>query len=141
VRARHGWIAAAAAVFALGCGAGTSDDKAAEDPPPATTAPATDMSSALAAAGIPPKPEAKTWAAYIAALKKIDIAIVGDDEEQAVDRGRDQCSSVKEWPNDEAKLISLVNKRFTSPDHPQGFGNAKSKKILAAVRKYICPSY
>ncbi|GLH97341.1 hypothetical protein [Phytohabitans aurantiacus] len=140
MRARHAWVAAAAAVFALGCGAGgAGEDKA--DEPPATTAPAVDMSAALAAAGIPPAPEAKAWTAYIAALRKIDPAIVGDDEEKAVDRGRNQCGSVKEHPDDEAKLVDLTNKRFTAPGHSAGFGKAKATKILAAVRKYICPSY
>jgi hypothetical protein len=97
-------------------------------------------SSAAAVAGIPPEPDQKTRAVYIADLKKIDPAIV-DDEEQAVDRGRNQCSSIKDFPGDEAKLVDLTNKRFTAPSHPDGFGKAKATKILAAVRKHLCPTY
>lgn len=110
-----------------------------EETPTASSSPGS-VASAAAAAGIPPEPDQKTWAAYIADLKKIDLAIV-DDEEQAVDRGRNQCSSIKDFPADEAKLVDLTNQRFTAPGHPDGFGKAKATKILAAVRKHLCPTY
>lgn len=113
-----------------------SDDK------PGAAPPAGDTTSAVAAGGIPPTPGPDAWAAYIKALKAIDPAIVGDkDEKTIVNRGRDQCSSVKEWPNDQAKLIDLTNRRFTAPGHPDGFGKAKAEAILAAVREHICPTY
>jgi hypothetical protein len=96
---------------------------------------------AEAAAGIPPKPDAATQKAYIAVLTALDPDIVHGKEDTAVNRGRDQCSSVKEWPNDQTKLVDLTQKRFTSPGHPEGFGPAKSAQILAAVRKYLCPTY
>lgn len=92
-------------------------------------------------ADIPPEPDAKNWSAYIAALTAIDPDIVHGKEEKAVDRGRDQCGSVRRSPNDQAKLVDLTTRRFISPDHPEGFGQAKSARILAAVRKYICPTY
>lgn len=92
--------------------------------------------------GIPPTPSAEDQAAYIAALNAIDPAIVGDkDEARIVGRGRDQCSSVRESPDDQAKLIDLTNRRFTAPDHPDGFGPEKAAQILAVVRQYICPTY
>jgi hypothetical protein len=94
-----------------------------------------------AAAGIPPKPDAATQQSYIAALTAIDRDIVHGKEDKAVDRGRNQCSSVKEWPTDQAKLVDLTQKRFSSPEHPDGFGPAKSAQILAAVRKYLCLTY
>ncbi|MFD0742866.1 hypothetical protein ACFQ1L_14445 [Phytohabitans flavus] len=75
------------------------------------------------------------------ALIKIDRDIVHNKEEKAVDRGRDLCSAVKSTPGDEKKLVDATLQRFTSPNHPDGFGEAKSKRILAATRKYICPSY
>lgn len=103
------------------------DEQAASDP--------------VAAAGIPPEPDAVTRGAYIDALDAIDPDIVYDDQDKAVDRGRNLCSSVKQWPTDQAKLVGLAEQRFTSPDHPEGFGDAKAKQILAAVRQYICPTY
>lgn len=136
-----------AAGLAIACG-GTpkAAPKSAPAVAPATTAgsptPSFDWSSAEAAAGIPPKPDAVTQAAYIADLRAIDPDIIGKkDEERIVDRGRDQCSSIKKFPNDRAKLVDLTNKRFTAPDHPDGFGLAKAAKILNVVHKRLCPTY
>ena len=90
----------------------------------------------------PPKPDAQTQAAYIADLRAIDADIIGKkDEEKIVDRGRDQCRSIKDFPNDRAKLVDLTSKRFTSPNHPEGFGPAKAAKILDVVHKRLCPTY
>lgn len=104
----------------------------------------TDSAAAPAATSdrIPPAPDAATTAAYIAALRAIDPDIVGDkDERTIVNRGRDQCGSVKDSPTDQAKLVELTNKRFTSPKHPEGFGAEKATQILAVVRQHICPTY
>jgi hypothetical protein len=111
--------------------------------PPTTTSPSTtvDIQLAEAAAGIPPKPDAATKQSYIMELVAIDPDIVHGKEDKAVSRGRDQCSGVKKWPSDQARLVDLTQKRFTSPDHPEGFGPDKSAQILAAVRKYLCPTY
>ncbi|MGI5179511.1 hypothetical protein ACQEVZ_24590 [Dactylosporangium sp. CA-152071] len=140
-----------AAGLAVACG-GTPKADPNADPPAAATTPASvapttaasprDLSSAEAANGIPPKPDAATQAAYIADLKAIDPDIVGKkDEDRIVGRGRDQCSSIKSFPNDRAKLVELTNKRFTSPNHPEGFGLAKAAKILDVVHKRLCPTY
>lgn len=120
-------------------------------PLPSTTttstpdAPSTPPSSApttLSAPGAPPKPDAATAQAYLADLRAIDPAIVEeDDTDKAVRRGRSQCASVKNSPGDQAKLVDLTNKRFTGPDHPNGFGLEKAERILVAVRKHICPTY
>ncbi|MFI5930655.1 hypothetical protein [Actinoplanes sp. NPDC051494] len=80
-------------------------------------------------------------AAYINDLVDIDPDIVGEKPDRAVSRGRSQCSSVKKWPDDKDKLIELAGKRFTSPDHPTGFGKVKSAKILKAVRRHLCPTF
>ncbi|MFE4515439.1 hypothetical protein ACFRMQ_14750 [Kitasatospora sp. NPDC056783] len=112
--------------------------------PTTTTAPGASGASGAAGtkpSGPPPKPDAATTAAYLAALTAIDPEIVGDKPDRAVSRGRDQCTSVSEWPTDQAKLVNVANQRFTSPKHPEGFGPEKSAKILAAVRKHICPTY
>jgi hypothetical protein len=125
-------LACALPVLATACG----------NQPGTTSSPTTfDMGSAEAAAGIPPKPDSATQRSYVTELTAIDPDIVHGDEDQAVDRGRDQCSSVKEWPGDQTKLVDLTQRRFTSPDHPEGFGPDKSAQILAVVRKYLCPTY
>lgn len=97
------------------------------------------MASQLADAGIPPEPNPATWGAYIADLTAIDPDIVHGKEEKAVDRGRNQCSLVHNELNDQAKLVDLTNQRFSSPNHPNGFGKEKATKILAVIRKHLCP--
>jgi hypothetical protein len=135
MRARHFLVTVALVGALAGCGGGDNDQDTAAASEPAATSAAADVP------GIPPAPDAETQTAYIAALRAIDPDIVGDkDPKTIVNRGRDQCSSIP-GNQDEAKLVDLTNKRFTSPDHPDGFGDAKSKRILATVRKYICPSY
>jgi len=102
----------------------------------------TSTSSAGALAGIPPKPSPQNRAAFLAALNRIDPDIIGDkDPDRIIGRGRDQCSSVKNRPDDQAYLIRTTNIRFTAPGHPGGFGEAKAALILKAVRKYLCPTW
>lgn len=132
---------AVAAVFLAMTATACASDEPADAAPASAASPTADAAQILADMGVPPTPAPAAWKAYIAALKKIDPAIVGDDEEKVVDRGRDQCGSVKEFPNDTARLVDLTNKRFTAPGHSDGFGKAKAEKILAAVRQYICPTY
>ncbi len=100
------------------------------------------MASALAENGIPPSPPAAVQEAYLAALKAINPAIVGKKSaDTIVDRGRDQCGSIADYPNDRAKLVDLTNKRFTAPDAPTGFGLPTAGKILDVVHQHICPAY
>ncbi|WP_066359838.1 DUF732 domain-containing protein [Herbidospora mongoliensis] len=120
-----------AVVLAAGCGTVTEP----------AAAPSDAIASAEADIGIPPAPDTDTQAKFIAALEAIDPDIVHGDEEKAVDRARNQCSSVKENPDEKAQLVKLTNQRFSSPDHPEGFGTAKATRILTAVRKHICPSF
>ena len=152
-------LAAAIALGATGC-ASSTPPKAAADPAPAASsaAPAAPAASAVPAApadavtpasgaptapkdavNLPPAPDAATTAKYIAALLAIDPEIVSGKEDKAVNRGRDECSSIAQWPKDREKLVDLANKRFISPNHPDGFGPAKSAKILDVVHTYICP--
>ncbi|TDD90789.1 hypothetical protein E1298_12835 [Actinomadura rubrisoli] len=91
--------------------------------------------------GIPPSPGARARAAYLAALQAIDPEIVHGKPDKAIDRGRNQCTSVKSRPGDRAYLLKTTNIRFTAPGHSQGFGAAKAQRILKAVRAYICPTY
>ena len=120
--------------------AGCGSDTTAEDRP--SGAPSVVVASIASVTGLPPEPDEETQAKYIAALKAIDPEIVGDqDETEIVNHGRDQCVSIKEWPKEQAKLIGLTAKRFKAPGHPDGFGATKNKMIIAAVRKYLCPTY
>ncbi|WP_101253851.1 hypothetical protein [Streptomyces barkulensis] len=112
-----------------------------EEPEPATKSPEPKATTwPDNGAPFPPEPAAEHWAAFINGLETIDPDIVHGKEEKAVDRGRNQCTSNRDNPNDEAKLIELTNARFTSPNHPDGFGEAKSTRILQLVRDHICPS-
>lgn len=125
-------VLAVAAILATGlaCGSGDTDNATGND----DTAPvlATESPKAFL--------DPDTEAAYLASLRRIDPDIVGDKEPNIlVDRGRNQCGSISQWPDDEAKLVDLTNKRFTAPGHPDGFGAAKAKKILKVVREYVCP--
>lgn len=90
----------------------------------------------------PPEPNQQDRDAYIAALNAIDPDIVHGKEDKAVDRGRNQCRTVRDHPDDRHMLIEYTNKRFTSPNHPypEGHGDAVSAQILDVVRTYICPA-
>jgi hypothetical protein len=110
-------------------------------PAPVAEIGSSEMAGIEADAGIPPKPDANTEAAYIDALMAIDPDIVHGKPDAAVNRGRNQCSSVHQSPNDRAKLVQLATKRFSSPDHPDGFGSAVAAQILDVARKYPCPSF
>jgi hypothetical protein len=57
-----------------------------------------------------------------------------------VDRGRDQCTAIRESPGDRARLITLTDQRFTTPEHPDGFGADKAAAILDVIRVRICPA-
>ncbi|MEU9040358.1 MULTISPECIES: hypothetical protein [unclassified Kitasatospora] len=102
-------------------------------PAPAKPAPPAD-------AGLPTKPGADLTAKLVAALNAIDPAIVGGKPDQAVDRARNQCQSMYQFPKDKGKLDDLANQRFTSSDHPQGFGPDTAAKINDALRATLCPA-
>ncbi|MBB2941954.1 hypothetical protein FB565_001658 [Actinoplanes lutulentus] len=148
MRARQVWAvvaAVAAAGMMIACGSGGADDAGSAPAVPAT--PTVDPSVAAAAiaeaekaAGIPPYPDDETVAKYLAALKKINPEILDDrDPERIVDRGRDQCVTIKSFPDEPDKVLMFTNTRFSSPDHPNGFGDATAKKINKVIVKYICP--
>lgn len=143
-------VAAAAlcALSALARSSGGSEETAGEDGvvtrPPVSSAPSTDpaRASAVAAAGIPPSPSVEAQEAYLDALIAINPAIVGKKAaDTIVDRGRNQCGSIANHPNDRTKLVDLTNKRFTAPDAPSGFGLPTAEKILDVVHRHLCPSY
>ena len=92
---------------------------------------------------IPPRPDEETARAFIAELDAIDPDIVHGKPDKAISRARDQAQSVASWPDvepklAEARLVELTRKRFTSPQHPDGFGSDIAAEILAAIRRHIC---
>jgi len=128
----------AALLLALSAGACGGDS----DPDPAPSLPASKPSPGREGiVNIAPEPAQATALEYVDVLIKIDRDIVHNEEEKAVDRGRTLCGAVKSTPDDEKTLVDATLRGFTSPNHPDGFGEAKSKRILAATRKYICPTY
>jgi len=60
--------------------------------------------------------------------------------DKAASRGRDQRTSIASFPGDRAKLVDLTDRRFISPNRPEGFGAATAEKILDVVRKHIRPT-
>ena len=90
--------------------------------------------------GLGPPPDRATAEAYVADLRRIDPALVGDgDLRELVDRGRDHCVAIRAAADDRARQIELTSRRFTAPGHPEGFGESKAAAILDVVRTRICP--
>lgn len=129
---------------------GSDDDTATAPPPIPTTAPPAaaaapsavspeQQASIMSAAGIPPKPDAATQAAYVAALNKIDPDIAHGKTDKAVSRGRDTCRTMQDYP-DRTKQVEVTQKRWTSPDHPEGRSVTVAGKILDATREHLCPA-
>ncbi|MGW7099260.1 hypothetical protein [Streptomyces sp. NPDC054838] len=127
------------AVVAAGltaCGSGNDGDKPSAKTPPAAPTAASNSSAATETPkgkGIPSEPDPATQAKYLAALSAIDPDIVNTKPDKAVDRGRNQCETIADFPKDEQKQVDLANQRFTSPSHPDGFGPAKAV--------HLCPTY
>ncbi|MDT0460230.1 hypothetical protein RM550_31675 [Streptomyces sp. DSM 41527] len=126
------------------CGSDDSTNAAPKKKTPAT-APgvpsAKGTAGAEASAGIPPKPDAAMRLAYIRALTGIDPDIVHGKEDKAVDRGRNQCQTIHNFPKDTSKQARMAEMRFTSPKHPQGFGKVKAAQIVVAVHTNLCPKF
>ena len=135
--ARHVLLTGAVVAALAGCGGGA--------PPPGGPPPGGPLSGGPPPGGpppggAPPPPDRATAEAYVADLRRIDPAIVGAaDVRELVDRGRDHCTAIRESPGDRARLIDLTDRRFTAPDHPEGFGADKAAAILDVVQRRICP--
>lgn len=132
-----------------GCGGNTDDQPITPTPGVASTAaeqsvppepsisvvPVPSVVQSFAAA---PPPNRATVRQYIADLNAIDIDIVHGDVDTAVNRGRAQCASIAQFPKDTDRLLKLVNERFTSPRHPNGFGDTAAVRILLVIRQHLC---
>lgn len=134
----------AAVIAAAGltaCGTDKDSGNNSKNTPPAPTtaaaAPATPapLASAAARAGIPPKPDAATQAAYIRALNAISPTL-GSKEERAVSRGRDTCGTIHSFPNDHGKVIGITQQRFSGATQVT---TDQTEKILTVVQTHLCP--
>ncbi|MGW9385392.1 hypothetical protein [Streptomyces globisporus] len=132
----------AAALLAL-TACSPEDDKTAPAPAASTPAaqeqPADDADSgessdAERAAGIPDAPTGADRAAYLAAIKAVDPRIV-EDEEKAIDAGRNQCSSLTGGGD---KVDWLAAQRFGNDARP--LTDAQGKQLNAALRATLCPA-
>lgn len=123
-------LLAAAALFALT--ACSAEDDTPEAAP--STVSASDHAAAEEAAGIPPAPTGPDRAAYLAAVKKVDARIV-EDEEKAIDAGRNQCASLAGGGQ---KLDWAAAQRFGNDTRP--LTDAQGKQLNAALRATLCPA-
>ncbi|MFI6860174.1 hypothetical protein ACIBKZ_09710 [Streptomyces sp. NPDC050421] len=123
-------LLAAAALLALT--ACSAEDNA--KPAPSSSAPTVNHAAAEEAAGIPPAPTGPDRAAYLAAIKKVDARIV-EDEEKAIDAGRNQCSSLAGGGN---KLDWAAAQRFGNDARP--LTDVQGKALNDALRKTLCPA-
>lgn len=147
MKAHHVVVGAVGGLFAiavLGCGgAGAGDNVVSRDASPQVTAAVSITASsappvvASNVGGLPPLPSASARAAYLAALNAVDTTIVGGKEDRSVDRGRNQCSSISQTPNDRTKLVGLVQQRFSPPQ----LTAVQAGKVLDAVHTNLCPTY
>ncbi|MFD0349950.1 hypothetical protein ACFQ0M_35850 [Kitasatospora aburaviensis] len=124
---------------AAGASDGPAAGSASPGAPDAPGTPAPPKPAPPADAGLPTKPGSDVTAKLVEALNAIDPAIVGGKPDQAVDRARNQCQAMYQFPKDRSKLVELADQRFTDAAHPQGFGPEKAEKIIDALRATLCP--
>ncbi|OII64602.1 hypothetical protein BJP40_19890 [Streptomyces sp. CC53] len=130
-----------------GCSSSSEPEQPAAAPSqaPAAEAPsisAEDKAKAREAAGLPPKPDAATRQAFLDALNAIDPRIVDGKDEKAVSRGLNQCSSIKNSPDDKAKLAQLALGRFTVTSRlPEISTPETGAKINDVAHRHLCPDF
>ncbi|MEU4178186.1 hypothetical protein [Streptomyces sp. NPDC026589] len=101
---------------------------------PAEDADTGKSSDAEKSAGIPDAPTGAALDAYLAAIRDVDPAIV-EDEEKAIDAGRNQCSSLAGGGD---KVDWLAAQRFGNDARP--LTDEQGKHLNAALRKTLCPA-
>lgn len=128
-----------AGIIGIATSGSNADDSSKASSSPSELTPK-QRASIEADAGIPPSPDPATRSAYIADLTAINPDIVHGKPETVIDRGRNQCSSIKNGEKS-SRLLETTNYRFSSPNHPNGFGTVTAAKILTVVHKRLCPDY
>ncbi|MFD3790792.1 hypothetical protein [Streptomyces cyaneofuscatus] len=134
-------LAASAAVLLALTACSTEPEPDAPAAGPTASAPAAvgtvdsgDSSEAEKAAGIPDAPTGAALDAYLAAIRDVDPKIV-QDEEKAIDAGRNQCASLAN-PND--KIDWLAAQRFGNDARP--LTDEQGKHLNTALRATLCPA-
>ncbi|WP_220212595.1 DUF732 domain-containing protein [Streptomyces sp. WELS2] len=126
---------AALALAATLTACGSSDDsstKPAKTPSPSATAPKASptASDPLAAAGIPAAPTGQARTDLLAALRKVNPALVADPD-KAIDNTRNQCSAIN---GKSPKVDDVAQARFSNGTHT--VSPAEAKQINAAIGAY-----
>ncbi|MFB7898137.1 hypothetical protein ACWD33_18565 [Streptomyces xiamenensis] len=85
-----------------------------------------------------PGPDVEAKLVYIWALERVDPDIVHGNDSQTLSRARAQCGTIEDWPDDVDQQVMSAEQRFTSPDHPYGFGPEIAAQINELTREYIC---
>lgn len=122
-------LLAAAALLALT--ACSAEEKDVTKPAPTESV---DHAAIEKAAGIPPAPTGDARDAYLDAIAAVDPRIV-EDEEKAIDAGRNQCSSLAGGGK---KPDWAAAQRFGNDSRP--LTDAQGKALNAALRKTLCPA-
>ncbi|MER7799014.1 hypothetical protein ABTX71_01650 [Streptomyces parvulus] len=138
--------AAVLAALALTLTACSSEEEPTVANKPSSQAPTVsdaDKAKAREDAGLPPEPSTEARKAFLDALNAIDSRIIKPGkEDQAVSRGLNQCSVIKNSPDDKAKLAESALGRFTIDTRlPEINTQETGEKIVAAVRKHLCPDF
>ncbi|WPW27258.1 hypothetical protein P6B95_07520 [Streptomyces atratus] len=123
-------LAAVAALSLTACSAGEKD---VTKPAPRATTPATDYSAPEMTAGLPPEPMGAGREVYLRAIRAVDPRLV-EDEEKAVDAGRNQCATLLDGGD---KADWLAAQRFGNDSRP--LTDAQGKQLNAALRATLCP--
>ncbi|WP_225823777.1 DUF732 domain-containing protein [Streptomyces naphthomycinicus] len=122
---------AALALAATLTACSSSDDsstKPAKTPTPSATA--SKASDPLAVAGIPAVPTGQARTDLLAALRKVNAALVADPD-KAIDNTRNQCSAIN---GKSPKADDVAQARFSNSTHT--VSAAEAKQINAAISAY-----
>ncbi|MCX5362892.1 DUF732 domain-containing protein [Streptomyces sp. NBC_00124] len=122
----------AALALAAALTACSSSDSTDAKPTPAKSSAAASKapSDALAAAGIPAKPTGQARTDLLAALRKVNPALV-TDEDDAIDNARNQCSAIN---GKSPKVDDVAQARFNDGTHT--VSAAEAKQINAALATF-----
>lgn len=120
-------LALAATLTACGSSDGSSTEPAKTPTPSATASKASDP---VAVAGIPAAPTGRARTGLLAALRKVNPALVADPD-KAIDNTRNHCSAIN---GKSPKADDVAQVRFSDGTHT--VSPAEAKQINAAIGTY-----